>query len=71
MNASMVRVLSALLACAGSNPRQGTQQMGTAPTSGFLRGRLVIEYRMSLDRSSEADPAGSLGEEEPTLGGRP
>jgi hypothetical protein len=30
-------------ACAGSSPRQYTQQLGIASTSGFLRGRLVVE----------------------------
>lgn len=32
--------------------RRDSQQMGTAPASGFLRGWLVVEYRMSLDQLS-------------------
>lgn len=52
---------------AGPSPGQGTQQMGTALTRGFLGGCLVVEHRLSLDRSGGAVPAQL---DEPRHGGR-
>lgn len=46
-------------------------RLGTAPTRGSLRGRLVIEYRLSLDRSNVAAGSGTSAGDEPAGTSRP